>query len=116
MDEAQSNEVAVRHFRDGGVEIDDAIEVLAGLHPWALLTPGSLTTWTRVLARRGDSLQLWTAWTGFTPRKLLATFPMAGLHIVSEGRLYDRVDLGGRYTVRVRRGDRYRLHRWLART
>lgn len=106
----------MRHFREAGIEIDDAIEVLAGLHPWATLSPGSLTTWTRGLLLNGDSVELWRVWTGLTPRKRLAAFPRGELRVVSHGRLYDKLELGSRYRFRIRRRDRPIIDRWLGRT
>lgn len=92
---AQEDEQLVEQFRQMGVKVEQVLPAWSGMRPffggylnWNLL----FTRW-RVLAWRGESVELWTRWSGL-PSKVLLTVPANEVALVHRGRGYDRVGVG----------------------
>jgi hypothetical protein len=92
---AQEDEQLVEQFRQMGVKVDHALPAWSGMRPffggylnWNLL----FTRW-RVLAWRGETVELWTRWSGL-PSRVLLTIPANEVVLLHLGRGYDRVGLG----------------------
>lgn len=86
-----------RRFADVGVEVKDAVPAEAGIYPdlLFLFRLRDLCARWRLLALTDTDVQLWTAWSGPTPVKLLAVAPVADLEIRSGEHRFHRVLLGG---------------------
>lgn len=111
--DGRQTELLIRRFGQSGATVDDAVPAFSGMYPafngfgnWELL----FTRW-RILALAAGEVQVWTAWTGPTPKKLLASADRHDL-VVERGHLAcSRVTVAG-HRQWVHRRDLASLERW----
>lgn len=110
---ARQTELLVGRFCQGGVTVTDAVPAFAGMYPtfngfgdWELL----FTRW-RVLALAAGDVQVWSAWTGPTPRKLLASADRQAVSVKRGRRRYSRVIVAC-HRLWVHRRDLASVERW----
>lgn len=91
----QEDEQLVEQFRRMGVRVDRAIPAWSGMRPFfgGYLNWNVLFTRWRVLAWRGETVELWTRWSGL-PSKVLLTVSANEVALVRLGRRYDRIGVG----------------------
>jgi len=111
--DARQTELLIRRFGQVGATVADAVPAFAGSYP----TFGGLGNWGmfpprwRILALADGRVQVWTAWTGPTPKKLLATTDRNDI-VVEQGQLaYSRVTVAG-HRLWIHRRDLASLEGW----
>lgn len=84
-------------FRQMGVKVDQALPAWSGVRPFlgGYLNWNVLFTRWRVLAWRGESVELWTRWSGL-PSKCLVSVPADQVKFLRSGRRYDRIAVGSK--------------------
>lgn len=106
-----------QRFAESGVIVSDAVPAFAGMYPvlggfgftYGYLEP-LLVRW-RVLALAGGKAQVWTAWTGPTPKNLLRSVEVTDLEVRPGRRRYQRVRVGG-YALWVHREHLPSIQSW----
>jgi hypothetical protein len=84
-------------FLKMGVKVDQALPAWSGLRPFfgGYLNWNVLFTRWRVLAWRGQSVELWTRWSGL-PSKRLVTVPADQVALLRSGGRYDLIAVGSK--------------------
>jgi hypothetical protein len=91
--EARQTELLIRRFGHCGAMVDDAVPAFTGMYPafngfgtWELL----FTRW-RILALAQNKVQVWTAWTGPTPKRLVTSADRHKIDVAPTSASYARV-------------------------
>jgi hypothetical protein len=96
--DASQTELLVRRFGQCGATVSDAVPAFAGVYPafrWLGNSEWLFVRW-RVLALAAGEVQVWTAWTGPTPKKLLVSCDRHDLVVERSHLAFSRVTVAER--------------------